>query len=130
VWYAVEIPAGVPPFLLPLSPCRHTGIPAAPDWRPRVKTLDDGEAGDVAFKEQTCSVRTWFEQERDRVVQSKSEAYLRKAEWAQREAESLLNPQEKILLLEIERSFRRLAKIEEWQDAIDLDKRQCERPFA
>jgi hypothetical protein len=77
-----------------------------------------------------CELGLSKEQDRDQVVQSRSEAYLRKAEWAQREAESLLNPQEKILLLEIERSFRRLAKIEEWQDAIDLDKRQCERPFA
>jgi hypothetical protein len=63
-------------------------------------------------------------------VQSRSEAYLRKAEWAQQQAEISLNPQEKILLLEIERSFRRLAQVEEWQNAIDLDKRQGERPFA
>ena len=78
----------------------------------------------------TIHILAAVEQERDQVVQSRSESYLRKAEWAQQQAEISLNPQEKILLLEIERSFRRLAEIEAWQNAIDLDKRQCDRPFA
>jgi hypothetical protein len=37
---------------------------------------------------------------------------------------------EKDLLLEIERSFRRLAELEEWQSTIDQGKKQYERPFA
>jgi hypothetical protein len=63
-------------------------------------------------------------------VQSRSEAYLRTAERAHQQAESAVSPQEKNLLLEIERSFRRLAELEEWQSAYDPDKRLYERPFA
>ena len=47
-------------------------------------------------------------------MQSRSEAYLRTAERAHQQAESALSPQEKNLLLEIERSFRRLAELEEF----------------
>ena len=62
-------------------------------------------------------------------MQTRSEAYLQTAERAHKQAESALNPHEKNLLLEIERSLRRLAVIEEWQNAIGHDKRECERPF-
>jgi hypothetical protein len=63
-------------------------------------------------------------------MQTRSEAYLQTAERAHKQAESALSPQEKHLLLEIERSLRKLAEIEEWQNAIGHDKRECERPFA
>jgi hypothetical protein len=36
VWYAVENPCRCAALPSPLSPCRHTGIPASPEWRPRV----------------------------------------------------------------------------------------------
>ena len=64
------------------------------------------------------------------IVQSRSEAYLRAAEKAHQLAESALSPQEKNLLLEIERSLQRLAEIEEWENAVDHDNRRSERPFA
>ena len=60
----------------------------------------------------------------------RSEAYLQAAEWAHQQAESALSPQEKNLFVEIERSFRRLAEIYEWQSAYGLNQRQYERPFA
>ena len=60
----------------------------------------------------------------------RSEAYRQAADRAHQQAESALSPQEKNLLLEIERSFRRLAEIDEWQSAYDPDQRQYERPFA
>jgi hypothetical protein len=63
-------------------------------------------------------------------MQQRSEAYLRVAERAHQQAESALSPQEKNLLLEIERSLRRLAEIEEWNDAMENDKRKRERSFA
>jgi hypothetical protein len=60
-------------------------------------------------------------------VQSRSEAYLRAAERAHQQAKSALSPQEEHLLSEIERSFRRLAELEEWQSTLDSDHKQ---PFA
>lgn len=62
-------------------------------------------------------------------MQTRSEAYLQTAERAHKQAESALTPHEKNLLLEIERSLRRLAQIEEWQNATGFDKRQWDRPF-
>ena len=63
-------------------------------------------------------------------MRTRSESYLRTAERAHRQAETALSPQEKGLLLEIERSLRRLAEIEEWQDEIEHLKNRAERPFA
>ena len=63
-------------------------------------------------------------------MQSRSEAYLRAAERAHQQAKSALSPHEEHLLLEIERSLRRLAELEEWQSTIDRGKKQCDRPFA
>jgi hypothetical protein len=63
-------------------------------------------------------------------VRTRSESYLRAAERAHKQAETALSPQEKDLLLEIERSLRRLAEIEDWQDEVEHAKRRAERPFA
>ncbi len=45
---------------------------------------------------------------------SRSQEYHLAAERIRRHAESAVNPTQKNLLLEIERSFQRLAEIEEW----------------
>ena len=63
-------------------------------------------------------------------MRTRSESYLRTAERAHQQAETALSPQEKDLLLTIERSLRRLAEIEDWQDEVELAKRKAERPFA
>jgi hypothetical protein len=52
-------------------------------------------------------------------VRTRSESYLRTAERAHQQAETALSPQEKDLLLTIERSLRRLAEIEDWQDEVE-----------
>ena len=45
---------------------------------------------------------------------SKTEEYRRDARWARIQAESARMPQEKEMLLEIERAFERLVVLEEW----------------
>jgi len=47
-------------------------------------------------------------------VFSKTEEYRRDARWARIQAESARMPQEKEMLLEIERAFERLVVLEEW----------------
>ena len=63
-------------------------------------------------------------------MQTRSKSYLRTAERAHQQADTALSPQEKHLLLAIERSLRRLADIENWQDEVEHAKRKAERPFA
>jgi hypothetical protein len=53
------------------------------------------------------------------IVRTRPESYLRTAERAHQQAETALNPQEKDLLLTIERSLRRLDEIEDWQDEVE-----------
>jgi hypothetical protein len=93
------------------------------------KTISAAAVIFLSVEEQTYSVATYLSS-RSSVVQSRSEAYLRAAERAHQQAKSALSPQEEHLLSEIERSFRRLAELEEWQSTIDSDKKQSERPFA
>ena len=54
-------------------------------------------------------------------MQSSAVAYRRAAEWAHLEGKSALCPQEKDLLLEIERSFQRLAQMKEWESPTEGD---------
>jgi hypothetical protein len=64
------------------------------------------------------------------IVRSRSKSYLRTAERAHHQAETAFSPQEKDLLLAIERSLRKLAEIEDWQDEVEHAERRAERPFA
>jgi hypothetical protein len=89
----------------------------------------DAEPYFLSGEEQTNSVASYLGS-RSSVVQSRSEAYRRAAERAHQQAKGALSPQEEHLLLEVERSLRRLAELEEWQSTIDSDKKQPERPFA
>ena len=62
-------------------------------------------------------------------MQSRAEMYYQAADWARLEHERAVIPQEKDLLLEIERSFQRLAKMNEWQSD-NGEKKRNERHFA
>jgi hypothetical protein len=53
------------------------------------------------------------------IVRTRSESYLRTAERVHQHAETALSPQERDLLLAIERSLRQLAEIEDWQDEVE-----------
>jgi len=64
------------------------------------------------------------------IVRTRSESYLRTAERPHQQAETALNPQEKDLLLTIERSLRRLAEIEDWQDEVEPAKTHMRWPSA
>jgi hypothetical protein len=58
---------------------------------------------------------------------TKSQAYRFTADCVHRKAESADTPQEKEILVDIERSLQRLAHISEWVSQNDPSKRQCER---
>ena len=64
------------------------------------------------------------------IVRTRPESYLRTAERAHQQAETALYPQDKDLLLTIERSLRRLAEIEDWQDEVEPAKTHMRWPSA